>query len=95
MLLPGFDDMMPGFDDPYCLLWQRLHSPLTAFGSLWGEVVIRGKTLEQSKEHFTALEYLPPYLGRFSARNALAAKMESITARFVQHARSMLDSQSK
>ena len=79
-----------------CLLWQRLHYPLVAFGALWGEIVTRGKThLEQSKQSLEAIEHLPTYFGKLSSRNSLAAKLESITERIVRHARSILYSQGK
>ena len=79
-----------------CLLWQRLHYPLAAFGALWGEIMTRGKTqLEQSEQSLEVLEHLPAYFGKLSSRNALAAKLESITERIVGHARSILYSQGK
>ncbi len=89
--------MMLDLKEPYtCLLWQRLHCPLAAFGTLWGEVVTKGKThLEQSKQSLEAIEHLPVYFGKLSSRNSLAAKLESITERIVQHARSILYSQGK
>lgn len=96
-LLPSLGDMVLDLKDPYtCLLWQRLHCPLAAFGTLWGEIVIKGNTdLEQSKQSLEAIEHLPAYFGKLSSRNSLAAKLESITERIVQQARSILYSQGK
>lgn len=96
-LLPSLGDMVPDLKKPYtCLLWQRLHCPLAAFGILWGEVVTKGKTqLEQSKQSLEAIEHLPAYFGKLSSRNSLAAKLESITERMVQHTKSILYSQGK
>lgn len=96
-LLPGLGDMLLDLKEPYtCLLWQRLHYPLAAFGTLWGEMMTKGKTnLEQSKQSLKAIELLPSYFGKLSSRNSLAAKLESITERIVEHARSILYSQGK
>ena len=47
-----------------CLLWQRLHYPLVAFGALWGDIVTRCKTLlEESKKSLDAIEDLRAYFG--------------------------------
>lgn len=96
-LLPSLGDMLLDLKEPYsCILWQRLHCPLVAFGTLWGEIMIKGKTcFVQSKQSLEAIEHLPAYFGKLSSRNSLAAKLESITERIVQHARSMLYSQGK
>ena len=96
-LLPGLGDMVSDLQEPdTCLLWQRLHSPMAAFGVLWGDIVTRGKTHpEQSKQFLEAIEHLPAYFGKLSSRNSLVAKLESITERIVWHARSILYSQGK
>ncbi|KAG5989980.1 hypothetical protein E4U43_004394 [Claviceps pusilla] len=79
---------------PYaCLLWQYLHCPLAAFGALWGEIVIKTTTnLEQSLKSLEAIEHLPLFLGKLASRNALAARLQSITARIVEQARMILNS---
>lgn len=96
-LLPSLSNMMTDLKEPYtCLLWQRLHCPLAAFGTLWGEIVIKASAhFEQSKQSLEAIEYLPPYLAKLSSRTPLAAKLGSIADRIVQHARSILDAQGK
>ncbi|THC98759.1 hypothetical protein EYZ11_001738 [Aspergillus tanneri] len=96
-LLPGLGAMLPGLKEPYtCLLWQRLHCPLAAFGILWGEIVIKGRAhFEQSEQSLEAIEHLPAFLGKLRSRNPLATKLESITERMVQHAKSILYSQGK
>ncbi|KAA8651967.1 Zn(II)2Cys6 transcription factor [Aspergillus tanneri] len=65
-LLPGLGAMLPGLKEPYtCLLWQRLHCPLAAFGILWGEIVIKGRAhFEQSEQSLEAIEHLPAFLGK-------------------------------
>ena len=90
--------MVLDLNGPYtCLLWQYLHCPLVAFGSLWGEIVvksIKGNTnLEQSKQSLEAIENLPAFFAKFSSRTSLAAKLENITKRIIQQARSVLYSQ--
>ena len=96
-LLPGIGELMLESKEPYtCLLWQRLHCPLVAFGSLWGEIAIKGKThFEQSVQSLEAIENLPPFFARLSSRNSLATKLETITTRIVQQARLMLYSEGK
>jgi len=81
--------------EPYvCLLWQLLNFPLAEFGSLWGGILMKGKTNpEQSKESLEAMEHLPAFLGKFRSRNSLAAKLEDITGRLVQHVKSIYYSQ--
>lgn len=96
-LLPSLGDMLSGHQESYsCLLWQCLHSPLAAFGALWGDIVVKGKTHpRQSEASLKAAKNLPAFFSRLSARNPLAAKLESITGRMVQSARSLLYSQGK
>lgn len=96
-LLPSFVDIIQGPEEPYaCLLWQRLHCPLIAFGTLWGEIIVKAKTnFEQSKQSLEAMEYMPTFLGKLSSRNPLVAKLQNITERFIRHARSILYSQGK
>lgn len=91
-LLPSLDDAIVGIKAPYaCLLWQRLHCPLVAFGALWGEIVTKRKThFDQSKQSLENIEYLPAYYGKLRLQHFLAAKLENITGRIVEHARSIL-----
>jgi hypothetical protein len=95
-LLPTLDDTSD-FNEPYtCLLWQRLHAPLSAFGALWGEIVIKvDGNSEQNRQCLEAMEHLPAFLGKLRSRNSLASKLESITERFVQYARSSLSPRGK
>lgn len=94
-LLPSFGDMEPNRNEPFpCLLWQRLHYPSTAFGTLWGGIMTHGKSNpDQSKQSLEAMELLPIYLGKLRSRNVLAAKLEDITKKFAKHARTILFSQ--
>ncbi|EXJ80875.1 hypothetical protein A1O3_07162 [Capronia epimyces CBS 606.96] len=94
-LLPRLGDMGPSLKEPYtCILWQPLQCPLTAFGTLWGEIVTKGKTqLEQNKQFLADIEHVPAFMGKLSSRNPLAAKLANITERFVQQARSILYSE--
>jgi hypothetical protein len=96
-LLPSLDDPALGVKNSYTgLLWQRLHCPLTAFGSLWGEIVVRPKTQpEQNKQYLEAIEHVPIFLSKSSSQNPLAAKLQNITEKFVQHARMELSFTSK
>ncbi|RDL37704.1 uncharacterized protein BP5553_05137 [Venustampulla echinocandica] len=50
-LLPSLGEMDLDLQEPYtCLVWQRLHCPLAAFGALWGDTVLKGKThVEQNQ----------------------------------------------
>ena len=93
-LLPSLDPKDHSVDDTYTgLLWQRLHSPLTAFGSLWGEIVVRTRiSSEESKQNLEAIEHVPVFIGKSSSQNSLAAKLQSITERFVQHAKTKIHS---
>ena len=94
-LLPSFDDAVVNIKAPYtCLLWQRLHCPLVAFGALWGEIVTQRKTrFDQSKQSLEVIENLPAYFGKLHLQHSLAGELENITGRIVQHARSILHSQ--
>ena len=93
-LLPSLDLSDRDSLDPYMgLLWHRLHFPLTAFGSLWGEIVVRAGThTQESKQNLENIEHVPVFLGKSSPRNALSAKLQSITERFVQHAKTRIHS---
>ncbi|KAG6020201.1 hypothetical protein E4U41_002922 [Claviceps citrina] len=94
-LLPVLGDAVSSHRGPYaCLLWQYLHCPLAAFGALWGEIVIKTTTnLAQSLKSLEAIEHLPLFLGKLGSRNALAAKLQSITTRIVAQARMILHAQ--
>ena len=94
-LLPSLGNQVLSLKGPYnCLLWQLLKFPMAAFGSLWGAIIVNSKTsFEQSKESLEAIRHLPPFFGKLSTRNSLAARLESITERIVQHANIMLYSQ--
>jgi len=94
-LLPKLGDLVSTQRGPYaCLLWQYLHCPLAAFGALWGEIVIKTTiNLEQSLKSLEAIEHLPLFLGKLATRNALAARLQSITSRIVEQARMILNSQ--
>ncbi|KAG6007649.1 hypothetical protein E4U21_005730 [Claviceps maximensis] len=94
-LLPKLGDAVSNQRGPHvCLLWQYLHCPLAAFGALWGEIVVKNTiNLDQSFQILEAIENLPLYLGKLASRNALAAKLQSITARIVEQARMILNSQ--
>ena len=96
-LLAGLGKAVLDVNEPYLpLLWQLLHCPLAAFGNLWGDIMIKGSThIEQSKQSLEAIEHLPAFYSKLSSRNSLAAKLESITHRIVQQARSMLFSHGK
>lgn len=96
-LLPILGDMAPALKEPFvCLLWQLMHCPLAAFGALWGQVLIKGKTdFEQSKVSVEAIEHLPAFLSKLSSRHPLAAKLGSITEKIVQQLKTILCSQSR
>ena len=96
-LLPSLDDPIVGIKGPYaCLLWQRLHCPLVAFGALWGELLTKRKThFDESKHSLESIEYLPAYYGKLRLQHFLAAKLENITSRIVEHARLILYSEGK
>lgn len=58
------------------LIWQRLHCPLTAFGFLWGRLVVRSEAdAEQREQYFKAIEHVPPFLSKSSSRNPVVAKL--------------------
>ncbi|KAG5975006.1 hypothetical protein E4U55_007911 [Claviceps digitariae] len=94
-LLPQLGDAVSNQRGPYaCLLWQYLHCPLAAFGALWGEIVMKTTiNLDESLKSLEAIEHLPIFLGKLASRNSLAAKLQSITARIVEQARKILNSQ--
>ena len=94
-LLPSLDNAVVNTKAPYtCLLWQRLHCPLVAFGALWGEIVTQRKTqFDQSKQSLEVIEYLPAYFAKLRLQHSLAAELENITGRIARHARSILHSQ--
>ncbi|KAL9076472.1 MAG: hypothetical protein Q9157_003630 [Trypethelium eluteriae] len=96
-LLPRLGPKDHSVNDTYTgLLWQRLHSPLTAFGSLWGEIVVRARIRsEEGKQNLEAIEHVPVFLGKSSSQNPLAAKLQSITERFVEHATTKIHSTGK
>lgn len=90
-LLPQFASMERKREPFACLLWQRLHCPLTAFGSLWGDTLMKGRAnIEQSKKSLEAIETVPAYLGRLRARNALAGRLQGTTESFIKHCKSIL-----
>jgi glycerol dehydrogenase-like iron-containing ADH family enzyme len=77
-------------------LWQQLHGPLTAFGTLWGEIVIKGESDSQQIQQFVeAIECLPTYLLKLGSRNPLAIKLAHIVKRIAQNTHSILSSQGK
>ncbi|KAF7553504.1 hypothetical protein G7046_g7088 [Stylonectria norvegica] len=94
-LLPSLGQMALDLKQPYtCLLWQSLHCPGIAFGTLWGQLVTNSKAdTEQSKQSLEDIDHLPPFLGSMKSRTSVAAKLESITDRIVQHARLIFYSQ--
>ncbi|KAG6144105.1 hypothetical protein E4U38_003076 [Claviceps purpurea] len=94
-LLSALGDAIPDHKGPYaCLLWQYLHCPLAAFGALWGELVMKTTANpEQSLKSMEAIAHLPLYLGKLGSRHALAARLQSITARIVEQARMIVNSQ--
>lgn len=78
------------------LLWQRLHCPLTAFGFLWGKLVVRQVAdAQKRKRYLEAIEHVPLFLSKSQYRNPVIAKLQSITERFVQHATTVLASTGK
>jgi hypothetical protein len=96
-LLPSLGDAVAEHDRPYaCLLWQLLHCPLAAFGTLWGELAVKRNTHpEVAYQYERDLEQLPAFFGRLSARNCVAVNLQSITERIVQHVRPEVDTDRK
>lgn len=96
-MLPKIGDRISDFKEPYVsLIWQAVHYPMAAFGTLWGEVVTKRKSqLEKSKKSLQAIGHLPPFLRRLSSRNPLIPQLESIVGRIVEHAGTILYSQGK
>lgn len=86
-LLPSLGDKATYVKQPYgCLLWQQLHCPVVAFGSLWGKIVIKRESDSQQTQQFLeAIECLPPYLIKLSSRNSLAIKLARIVEKIVQN----------
>ncbi|KAK4539683.1 hypothetical protein LTR36_010446 [Oleoguttula mirabilis] len=97
-MLSSLDDMLWDADEaeePHPgLVWQLLFCPLTPFLALFGGILSKGKAeLEQNREALEAMEHLPPFLHKLSARYPLAVKLEGIAVKFIQHTRSILERQ--
>lgn len=68
------------------ILWQYMHFSLAAFGTLWGQIVMKGRAQRPSSEieHLLcSIERLPEFLEALSARHHIARTLQSVTTRMV------------
>lgn len=88
-------NMVSDSEEPFNgIVWQLLCCPFTPFLTLFGEILSNGQAASaENIEALVAMEQLPIYLEKMSLRNSLAAKLERIAVVFVQHARSVVQSE--
>ncbi|OJJ43531.1 hypothetical protein ASPZODRAFT_145886 [Penicilliopsis zonata CBS 506.65] len=79
--------------EPYpSLLWPRIHCPLTAFGTLWGEAVVKSHSQpEQSQRALDAIQHFPAFLATLASRNPTIAKLAGITERILEEVKNAVD----
>ena len=95
-MLRVLDHLVPAKDEPYLLsVWQLLCCPFTPFLELFSEIVSNGQGCsEGNQEAFTTMQLLTAYLHKMSQRKyTLAVKLSYIAEVFVNHARTVIDTQ--
>lgn len=94
-LLPSLGNKATYLKLPYCcLLWQLLHYPLVAFGSLWGEIVVKRESDPQrTQQVLEAIECFPPYMLKLGSRNPLANRLAHIAEKIVQNIHSIISAE--
>ncbi|KAF2447777.1 hypothetical protein P171DRAFT_518818 [Karstenula rhodostoma CBS 690.94] len=70
-----------------CMLWEWLHYPMMAFGTLWGQVISKGgASHEQSETILETLNNVPKFLERLESRHVIiGGKLKGITESIIHH----------
>ncbi|KAJ4301881.1 hypothetical protein N0V90_003977 [Kalmusia sp. IMI 367209] len=83
-LLPRLGELIVDTEQPSPgLLWEWLHYPMIAFGTLWGQVLSKGMANAEQNEKI--LEHVPRFMEKLESLNPMAGKLKSITQKIIQH----------
>lgn len=96
-MLGMLEKMVSDSEEPYNgLVWQLVCSPFTPFLILFREILSKtndAASIAHKRKCVESMEHVPDFLTKMSLRNSLAAKLKGTAVVFVQHARSLLESQ--